>query len=121
MSIKQKYFLIGFLFGCCFPVGAYTFELLSRDLTLNIESIKLIHAENKLLFMIDSAPLFLGLFALIGGYSKQKVMNILGNLHTQSEQLNSISKSLANCSQYKFKELDDQSEVFSNITQQLNK
>lgn len=76
-QIKRNYFLIGFGFGMMFPIMAIGLELILKDMGLSFGSIGKAHIQNKLLFMIDTAPLFLGLFALIGGISKAKAMELL--------------------------------------------
>jgi methyl-accepting chemotaxis protein len=75
--IKRNYFLIGFGFGMMFPIMAIGLELILNDMAFSFEAIGKAHVQNKLLFMIDTAPLFLGLFALIGGISKAKAMELL--------------------------------------------
>lgn len=75
--IRRNYFLVGSLFGFMFPIMAITLELILKKHPLSFESIAFIHSENKLLFMIDSAPLFLGIFAWIGGISKEHAVNLL--------------------------------------------
>ncbi len=66
------YTSIGFLFGCCFPLGAYFLVSLLENIPfLNI--IKL-HESNQLLYMIDTAPVFLGAFALLGGLNQRKAL-----------------------------------------------
>lgn len=75
--IQRNYFLVGVLFGFMFPIMAITLELILKKQSLTLTSIVWIHNENKLLYMIDTAPLFLGLFALIGGISKAKAMLLL--------------------------------------------
>lgn len=75
--IQRNYFLVGVLFGLMFPIMAITLELILKKQTLSLTSLVWIHNENKLLYMIDTAPLFLGLFALIGGVSKAKAMVLL--------------------------------------------
>lgn len=66
------YFFIGFCFGLCFPIGAMVLEFIIKTYPVKLGSILLAHNNNKLLFMIDTAPIFLGLFALLGGISKKK-------------------------------------------------
>ena len=75
--IQRNYFLVGVLFGLMFPIMAITLELILKKQALSLTSLVWIHKENKLLYMIDTAPLFLGLFALIGGVSKAKAMVLL--------------------------------------------
>lgn len=67
-----KYLIIGFLFGMCFPVGALILESIIKSIGISSEGIKILHTNNPLLYMIDSAPVFLGLFAMLGGISKAK-------------------------------------------------
>lgn len=66
------YTIIGFLFGVCFPIGAIVLESIIKDVSLSLQQIMLLHEQNPLLYMIDSAPIFLGLFAMLGGFSKAK-------------------------------------------------
>lgn len=68
MRDRTKYLIAGVLFGLCFPIGAFVLEWL---LTGNSNPMTQ-HESNKLLFMIDSAPIFLGLFALVGGIYQEK-------------------------------------------------
>lgn len=67
-----SYAVIGFLFGCCFPVGAYF--LVSLIEGVSFFDISGLHEVNKLLYMIDSAPIFLGAFAMIGGLNQSKAV-----------------------------------------------
>lgn len=76
-QIKRNYFLIGFAFGLMFPLMAIPLEIIISKLGFSFSSIAAAHQTNKLLFMIDSAPLFLGIFAWIGGVSKAKAVTLL--------------------------------------------
>lgn len=60
-----------------FPIMAIGLELILNDMAFSFEAIGKAHVQNKLIFMIDTAPIFLGLFALIGGISKAKVQELL--------------------------------------------
>ena len=66
VSIRLKYFLIGAAFGMLFPVGAFFFEIAHLDLPMRWSSVSLIHEKVPLVYMVDSAPLFLGFFAFLG-------------------------------------------------------
>ena len=86
------YGLIGILFGLCFPMGAIFVESLIKGVSLGFESIARMHAANPLLYMIDSAPVFLGIFALIGGFGRRKsemakdeMARVLGELEDKNE------------------------------------
>lgn len=67
-----RYTIIGVLFGFCFPIGAVVIDLLLMELPFEISNVSVVFRENPLHYMIATAPLFLGLFALVGGFSKQQ-------------------------------------------------
>ncbi len=71
-SVILKYAIVGVLFGLIFPFGAFIFEMVLNDIPVNLRLIGTLHQSNRLLFMIDSAPLFLGLFAMYGGILKYR-------------------------------------------------
>lgn len=89
-SIILKYVAIGVLFGLCFPIGAIVFELFLNQKPFSITNLLWIHNNNKLLYMIDTAPLFLGIFSLFGGISKAKTEQI--NLDLQNAIKDRASK-----------------------------
>lgn len=67
-----KHILAGSLFGCLFPISAYIFELVMGKLSFSLKNLAYIHMQSPLLFMIDTAPLFLGLFASLAGVKQVK-------------------------------------------------
>lgn len=83
MSIKAKYFSVGFIFGLMFPVCAIIFEIIVQG----ENNILTLHMNNNLMFLIDSAPVFLGLFAYIGGRYQEKAVMIQKELAVNSENL----------------------------------
>ncbi|MBS7528046.1 methyl-accepting chemotaxis protein [Fusibacter paucivorans] len=80
--VIRKYFGIGFLFGAIFPIGAITLELLLKHQGLSLQTLIQIHDANKLLYMIDTAPIFLGVFAAIGGVSQSRALALNKENHT---------------------------------------
>jgi len=64
------YTIIGVIFGLCFPLGAYVVVGLLEKIPFML--IGKLHEANQLLYMIDSAPIFLGLFAMMGGFNQYK-------------------------------------------------
>jgi len=97
MRTKAKYLLAGIMFGAMFPLGSIVFEGIING-HMNIVQL---HMDNKLMFMIDTAPIFLGGFAYVGGYFQEKSektnealkeasnkqMKIADDLNAQSENL----------------------------------
>lgn len=105
MKEKSKviinYTLIGMLFGTLFPFTAFLFEIEFAGLDISIDSLKLIHFHNKLLYMIDTAPIFLGLFSFFAGvnYAKAYFLNkelkqITGELIESKKELLVITENL---------------------------
>ena len=60
-----KYTLYGALFGCCFPIFSVGFELYGQQLGFSLANILLVQAEQPLHWVIDTAPFFLGFFAML--------------------------------------------------------
>ena len=69
----DNYTLYGSLFGTLFPILATFIESYRSFKMLNIDSMIRVQSENPLLWIIDTAPLFLGLFARMGGIRQDKV------------------------------------------------
>ncbi|WP_378956409.1 putative bifunctional diguanylate cyclase/phosphodiesterase [Pelosinus sp. sgz500959] len=69
-SIVKKHLWMGIFFGMLFPVIAILFELYRLEIAYTIENIKSIHLNNKLLFMIDTVPIFMGILFYRNGVSR---------------------------------------------------
>lgn len=80
----RQYTFFGILFGLCFPIGAYLLEYLIKGYTHF--SIVTLHKHNSLLYMIDSAPIFLGFFAAIGGYFRGKANQLIHDLQVKTDE-----------------------------------
>ncbi len=87
ISTMFKYTSAGVLFGICFPLGAWVFEWIRLKNHLPNLSIGTLHAQNPLLFMIDSAPIFLGAFAMLGGKAMERAES---NQHEMEVTLNEL-------------------------------
>jgi len=85
-KVVVVYTLIGAVFGLCFPIGAYLVVSVLGD--ISFFSFKRLHQANQLLYMIDTAPVFLGLFAMIGGFSQRKVQINNGKLEEVIHKMN---------------------------------
>ncbi|MFK7796322.1 MAG: PP2C family protein-serine/threonine phosphatase [Aureispira sp.] len=70
---KAKYTLAGALFGVCFPVIAVSIDIIRLGLSFTWINIIWVQLEFPIHLIIDTAPLFLGLFALIGGVRQDKI------------------------------------------------
>lgn len=69
-----SYTLLGVFFGLGFPLSAIVFKFVEMRLPFSLANLVYIHQQTPLLYMIHTAPLFLGLFAFFVGLSRRKVM-----------------------------------------------
>jgi signal transduction histidine kinase len=85
-----NYARFGILFGLCFPIIAIAFDIFFvKNISLTWSNIKLTHQQNPLHFIIDSAPLFLGLSFGIAGINQNKVIRLNSSLKKNSEEIKS--------------------------------
>jgi len=86
LSYQAQYAIWGALFGLCFPVLALLIELYSMNLPFTWGSIVRIHSELPLMWIIDTAPFFLGLFASFAGKRQDKLLLINKELEDRVEK-----------------------------------
>jgi len=91
-----RYTLAGTLFGAVFPVIATLLRIFEGKLTFTWESIVFVQKGDPLQWIIDTAPLFLGLFAWIGGVRQARVLQLNRKMSLQVEQLTNTTKELEN-------------------------
>jgi len=83
---RVQYALFGALFGLCFPVIATIFDVLVQGNNLSWLNIVEAQRVQPLHWVIDSAPLFLGLFAYVAGRKQHEVIQINEGLEDQVRQ-----------------------------------
>jgi GAF domain-containing protein len=86
--------LLGVLFGIFFPVFATFFDVLWQQLPLSLESLLWVQASNPLHWVIDTAPLFLGLFGGFVGRGEDQLRQAHEKLDQQTQQLRGLQASL---------------------------
>lgn len=97
-SEANRYSLYGALFGCCFPVGSVAFLYVIGALHQADGVIGLVQDahRNPLLYVIDTAPFFLGLFARIAGIRQDRLRRFSDGLEIQvAEKTESLRRALA--------------------------
>ena len=72
-NIVQKNLLAGIGFGFLFPLIAIAIEIKILNIAFNFQGILAAHSHNILLYIIDTAPIFLGLLAYISGWHQAKL------------------------------------------------
>lgn len=98
MNETKKYTLYGALFGLCFPIGSIFFLYLRSEITDTSNWLTLIASahHNSLLWVIDSAPLFLGLFARLAGMRQDRILRFSESLEQQvTDKTESLRLALA--------------------------
>ena len=95
------YLFVGILFGMCFPIGALFLDFIINNLSFSMTNLRAIISNNPLHYMIFTAPIFLGLFALLGGISRDKAYktllkmeNMLLDLESSQDENNKLLKEL---------------------------
>lgn len=85
MDETTKYTIYGALFGLCFPIGSVVFLYFMGELSdaSDISSIIARAHDNSLLYVIDSAPFFLGLFARLAGIRQDRILRFSMSLEQQ--------------------------------------
>jgi len=88
-TATQRCTAAGVAFGFLFPVGATGLSLLLNHLPLNLADVVEVQRTQPLLWIIDSAPLFLGAFASLGGRREDALQTVNDDLHKLSQELES--------------------------------
>lgn len=86
-SETQRYALAGAIFGLLFPLGATFIRMQLLGLPINLPNALKAQATDPLLWIIDTAPLFLGLFAAIAGRRQDNLQKLNAELRRQGSEL----------------------------------
>lgn len=98
------FFLSGILLGFLFPISAYVYELFIKKNTMKVSfsTIILLHKQVNALYIIDSFPIFFGIFFLLIGLSCFKFHNLNQKLYNDLKKLKHLKNKLI-LSNYKLK------------------
>jgi GAF domain-containing protein len=89
-----RYALYGALFGLFFPVFATLIDLFIQQLPLTLENALRVQISSPLHWVIDTAPLFLGLFASFAGRRQDQLTLANEQLGRQVERLETLQETL---------------------------
>lgn len=102
-NIRQNSFLVsktiryaglGAAFGCLFPVLATIVEFSILSQPIKLSSLWSVHAEQPLLWLIDTAPLFLGIFAGYAGSRQDALISKNADLMEKENRLREYQTTL---------------------------
>ena len=86
-TATRRYAAAGAAFGFLFPIVATLISILEAQLPLSLASVIAVQQARPLLWIIDTAPLFLGLFAALAGRREDKLEQANALLHEASIKL----------------------------------
>ena len=89
----HNYLFYGICFGCLFPVIATILSALQHYGELNLASAASTQASNPLLWIIDTAPLFLGWVARYAGIRQDRLHTLVSNQQQTIEERTSALES----------------------------
>src|SRR4026208_450925 len=101
----QKYALGGAVFGLLFPVVATLVRIANSNLPYKLSSIVTVQSGDTLLWIIDTAPIFLGLFAFFAGQRQDSLQKLNSQLKQRENELESIKTNLEQSVEERTREL----------------
>jgi GAF domain-containing protein len=85
-SATLRYTAFGVMFGLLFPLFATLGDVFVRELPLTLESLGQVQMNNPLHWVIDTAPLFLGLFANLAGRRQDQLTRLNQELAQEAQE-----------------------------------
>src|ERR1700752_1153642 len=101
----QRYALVGIFFGFLFPILATIIRIVGTGLPFSLSSIAAVQTTDSLLWIIDTAPLFLGLFAAFAGRRQDRLQNLNSELRSRENELKIVQSTLENRVEQRTQEL----------------
>jgi GAF domain-containing protein len=94
LSATLGYTLYGALFGLLFPVFATILDVLIQQLPLTTENLLFVQRSNPLHWVIDTAPLVLGLFGALAGRRQDALARLNARLEQRDKERDGIVREL---------------------------
>ncbi len=116
-STKQtgRYMLAGALFGLAFPILATAIGLFVARIPATARNIIALQARDPLLWIIDTAPLFLGLLAALAGRRQDAAIATTWRLEQSERDLTALKAGLENTVEQRTAELDHRSALMASL------
>jgi GAF domain-containing protein len=119
ITVTQRYALFGALFGLLFPIGSTIVRVLDAGLPLTFSNIASIQTADPLLWVIDTAPFFLGFFAALAGRRQEKLQKTNDALVHAEKELKAMQKTLQELVEEKTRDLTAANQKAEKRTEQL--
>jgi GAF domain-containing protein len=114
-----KYTLLGVSFGFIFPILATLVEMALRGLPLSTSNAVFVQRTEPLLWIIDTAPLVLGLFAAIAGRRQQTLEQLNRELSEREAQMKIVQETIGQQVNERTLDLEKANEQISRRAAQL--
>lgn len=114
-----RYALLGVLFGFLFPGVATLIALFTAGFPFSISTAIHIHRTNPLLWIIDTAPLFLGLLAAVAGYRDEGLKKANRLLMAREEEMKAVQAAIERQVHERTADLEKANELVSRRASQL--
>jgi GAF domain-containing protein len=115
-----RYALIGASFGLIFPIAAILIRTLGAGIPLSLSSIRAAFVSDPLLWIIATAPLFLGTFAAIAGRRQDELEKTNSILKAREQELEAAQLVLEKRVNERTRELTSRNQMFMERAQLLN-
>lgn len=96
-----NFFLLGVLVGVLFPIFATVLAVADKGIPISISNLFAEQAQSKLLWIIDTAPLFLGIAAGVAGFRQDQLERLYRQIERRlfeesrlREELNTLNQDL---------------------------
>ena len=116
----QRYALIGASFGLIFPIVAVLVRTLGAGVPLSLSRITAAFLSDPLLWIIATAPLFLGTFAAIAGRRQDELEKTNSTLKAREQELEASQLVLEERVNERTRELTSKNLIFMDRAQLLN-
>lgn len=113
------YTLIGIVFGVIFPVVGTLLEMVFRDLPITWENIQIVQRQTQLLWIIDTAPIFLGALAGIAGYRQDQVEILQKNAEVAFQEEKRLRSDLDSLNQELEQRVEDRTQDLEKRSQYI--
>ncbi len=109
-----KYIFLGALFGFLFPVFATLIEMVIQKLPFGISNAVYVQRAEPLLWIIDTAPVFLGLFAALAGRRQDALLRLNAELRARETHMKIIQETIE-------QQVDERTAALENANAQITR
>jgi GAF domain-containing protein len=118
-SEAQRYAILGAAFGFLFPVLATLIRITNSGLPSTLSNALAVQSGDTLLWIIDTAPFFLGLFAALAGRRQDHLLQLNAELMQRESDLESIRANLEQRVEERTRELTHANQQITRRAEQL--